>query len=77
MFHLATQIRQEPSPGWSRLIDRLIYLPGAVIILYGVWLLVSGNCLIQGIPYDKDTTCSANRTFNPLMVEGSNFKLML
>ncbi len=26
---------------WSKPLNRLAYLPGAVIVLYGVWLLVS------------------------------------
>jgi len=26
---------------WSKLSNRLIYLPGAVIMLYGIWLLLS------------------------------------
>lgn len=41
MFHLDVQIQQNSSSGWSRLINRLIYLPGAVIILYGLWLSVT------------------------------------
>jgi len=27
--------------GWTKLSERMIYLPGAVIILYGIWLLLS------------------------------------
>jgi hypothetical protein len=38
MFHLDVQDYQKPSSGWSRLINRLIYLPGIVIVLYGFWL---------------------------------------
>ena len=41
MFHLDTQIQQNYSPGWTRLINRLIYLPGAAVILYGLWLSVT------------------------------------
>ncbi|MFT5975091.1 MAG: hypothetical protein ACI9YO_001264, partial [Gammaproteobacteria bacterium] len=34
MFHLDVQDQQKPSSGWSHLINRLIYLPGVVIIFY-------------------------------------------
>ena len=40
MYDLDVQIQRKLSPGWSRLINRLIYVPGAAIILYGLWLSV-------------------------------------
>jgi len=27
--------------GWPKLVERMIYLPGAAIILYGIWLLLT------------------------------------
>jgi len=27
---------------WSKLTNRLVYLPGAAIILYGLWLSMTG-----------------------------------
>ena len=35
------RIQNKLSPGWSRLINRLIYVPGAAVILYGVWLSIT------------------------------------
>jgi hypothetical protein len=26
---------------WSRLLDRLVYLPGAAIMAYGIWLTLT------------------------------------
>jgi len=33
--------RKTNATGWTRLSERMIYLPGAVIILYGIWLLLT------------------------------------
>jgi len=33
--------RQKPPTTWEKLTNRLIYLPGAAIILYGLWLSVA------------------------------------
>jgi hypothetical protein len=41
MFYLDAQIQKQFSSGWSRLINRLIYLPGAAILIYGLWLSVT------------------------------------
>lgn len=41
MFHLDAQIQKNSSAGWSRLINCLVYLPGAAIFLYGFWLSVT------------------------------------
>ncbi len=38
-FDIYSERRQQP--GWSKFIDRIIYLPGAVVIVYGLWLAIS------------------------------------
>ncbi len=36
--HLNTHDEHRNTAGFSRLVDKLIYLPGAAIIIYGFWL---------------------------------------
>ncbi len=33
--------RKTVPTGWPKHFERMIYLPGAVIILYGIWLLLT------------------------------------
>ena len=35
-FHLRRGVS-----GWTRIRERLIYLPGAVVLIYGFWLSLS------------------------------------
>ena len=27
---------------WNRIVERLVYLPGALVLMYGFWLSLSG-----------------------------------
>jgi len=38
MEQLSYRDQRKLITGWSKLKQRIIYLPGAVIILYGFWL---------------------------------------
>jgi hypothetical protein len=39
--HIDTHIERKNLASQLRLLDRLIYLPGAAVILYGLWLALS------------------------------------
>ncbi len=32
---------RRPRASWSKFFDKIIYLPGAVVIVYGLWLATS------------------------------------
>lgn len=39
--HLNIHDERRNTAGFSRLADKLIYLPGAAIIIYGLWLSIT------------------------------------
>ena len=41
MYHLDIRAKRKSSPAWSRLVNRVIYVPGAAVIMYGLWLSVT------------------------------------
>ena len=74
IFHHEVQDYQKPSTVLSGWLNGCFTFQ---FRYYFVRLWLSVTIQFKALLYDSETNCSANTTFNPPKVEGSNLKLIL